>query len=262
MKKAALVLSGGGVLGVAHVGFLEKVWEDYEFDWYAGVSAGSIVAACLAMGKNPHDIWKIINDTKLFKIIFDISPSNFGLVSGSKVYEILEEVFGDARFEDLEKPLFIGATNFSTGNRVVISSGRIADAVRASISVPIVFDPYWHEEREEWLVDGGLSQNFPLDTAVEKYKGDLIIGIDVGSNIDPDIDFGEKKDFFKKPKYLTDSMVRMFRIFYKNQSQVTDSRIKIVTPDIAQYSAAEVLKIKEIYQAGEDSGLKFLVEAS
>ena len=258
MKKSALALSGGGVLGVAHLGFLETLWDDYEFDMYAGVSAGAIVSACLALGKTPKEVWDIIHDTKIFKVLFDISPRNFGLFSGEKVYKILGEIFEDAQFEDTKYPLFIGATDFSTGKRLVINTGSIADAVRASISVPIVFEPYFHKELEKWLVDGGLSQNLPLDTVLEKYKGEHIIGIDVGSDIDPTEDFS-KKEFFAKGKHLTEALIRTFRIFYKNQQHfIEDPRVQIIRPKLAKYSAADVLKLKEIYKVGEESGKAFL----
>lgn len=258
MKKSALVLSGGGVLGVAHLGFLKSIQGSCEFDYYGGVSAGAIVGACLALGKTSDEIWEIIQKKNLFGLLFDFTPRNFGLFSGEKVYKVLDEIFEEKTFENTKYPLFIGATDFSTGERVVISSGRIVDAVRASLSVPIVFEPFWHPTEKKWLVDGGLSQNFPVDTAIENYKGDSILAIDVGSDIDVTEDFSKKK-WIKKGKDLGESLVRTIRIFYKNQQTfVPDDRVQVIRPNLAHYSAADVLKIKQIYAEGRRCGDEFL----
>lgn len=258
MKKSALVLSGGGVLGVAHLGFLHATQKNYTFDWYAGVSAGAIVAACLALGKTTDEIWKIILEKNLFGLLFDFTPRNFGLFSGEKVYKILDEIFEEKTFEDLQYPLFIGATDFSTGHRVTINSGALVDAVRASLSVPVIFEPFWHSKEQKWLVDGGLSQNFPVDIAIENYPGDLILAIDVGSDIDPKEDFSKQK-WIEKGKNLTESLVRTIRIFYKNQQTFKpDSRVQVIRPHLSNYSAADVLKIKEIYEHGQRCGEEFL----
>lgn len=251
-------MSGGGVLGVAHLGFLQSIENHYEFDSYAGVSAGAIVAACLATGKTSDEIWHIILEKNLFGLLFDFSPRNFGFFSGEKVYKILEEIFEEKTFEDLKYPLYIGATDFSTGQRITLTSGRIVEAVRASLSVPVLFEPFWHQEEKKWLVDGGLSQNFPVDTAIEQYKGDLILAIDVGSDIDTQEDFSKKK-WTQKGKNLTESLIRTIRIFYKNQQTfLSDSRVKVIRPELSHYSAADVLKIKQIYSQGQLCGELFL----
>ena len=59
------------------MGFLQAVWNQYTFDFYAGVSAGAIVSSCLAIGKTPDQIWELVQDKKLIKVLFDVSPRNF-----------------------------------------------------------------------------------------------------------------------------------------------------------------------------------------
>ena len=85
-RKTALVLSGGGALGVAHIGvikILEK--QGYEFDFYSGVSAGSIIISLLAIGYNSAEIWEIVERTNFFSAMFDISKSRFGSVNFSRI---------------------------------------------------------------------------------------------------------------------------------------------------------------------------------
>lgn len=80
MKKtnSALVLSGGGALGLAHIGALRQLEKAYNFDWLAGVSAGSIVAAGIACGLNARQIERAINQTNLMELAFDFSWKNTG----------------------------------------------------------------------------------------------------------------------------------------------------------------------------------------
>lgn len=254
-KKTALVLSGGGALGAAHIGVIKKLEEkNYEFDFLAGVSAGSIICALLAIGKNSTQIKKILEDTKFFSLIFDFSNQNFGLIRGEKVYKMLENIFGDTRFKDIKTPLYIGATDFQTGEKVIINSGKIIDAVRASISVPIIFDPFFHPKLKKWLSDGGLSLNCPTDIAIKKYKGNQIYAVDVAGSFPKDIDFSEK-NYFKKLTTLRQTLERSFRIIFYNQQCCIpqDKRVKIIRPDLRDFSAWKISGMNKIIQKGEDA---------
>jgi len=88
--------------------------------------------------------------------MFDISKSRFGLIQGDKIIKLFGKYLGNQKIEDLEVPLAVGATDFSNGQRVIIVKGSLVDAIRASISVPVLFAPYFHPVEEKWLVDGGF----------------------------------------------------------------------------------------------------------
>lgn len=258
MKKSALVLSGGAALGIAHIGVLKNLEKIYQFDFIAGVSAGAIVGGGIACGKTPAEIWDAIEETSLFEIAFDISFKNSGFISGDKIHEILDEIYEGKTFEDLEIPFYVSATDFSSGDQIIISSGKIADAVRASMAVPVVFEPFFHSECQKFLVDGGLSQNFPVDLAIEKYKGAKIIGINV-ANLPPlPEDFGTKK-FFGRNTDLLKSTQRTFKIFFKNQQKhfPNDPRVQIIEPDLSEFSSTTLShrKFKKIIEAGENHKL-------
>jgi predicted acylesterase/phospholipase RssA len=259
-KKSALVLSGGGALGVAHIGVIKNLEEkNYQFDFLVGISAGAIVTSALAIGLRAEEIWNLLNDKKLFRLAFDASKTNFGLISGDKILEKLEEIFGDTRIEDLETSLYIGATNFETGARHTFNTGKITHAIRASLSVPVLFNPYFHPEEKTWFVDGGLSQNFPLDIALEQYAGKKIIGIDVAGGFPIRQDFHQEKTI-KKISHLTKTLERTFRIIFKNQQQYfpPDPRVTILRPDLSQFKSVNPFKIRSIYQAGIDHPLEDL----
>ena len=257
-QSSALILSGGGALGLAHVGALKTLEKQYDFDFLAGVSAGSIVAAGIACGMNAKQIEYAIEQTNLFNIAFDVSWKNTGLISGDNILESLNKIYGERTFEDLKIPLFIGATDFSTGERVIITEGRIADAVRASLAIPVVFEPYFHKESGRYLVDGGLSQNFPLDLAIENYQGDKIIGINV-ANLKPLADDFDTEKFFGTTKDLVGNLQRTFRIFFQNQQThfPTDDRVEIIEPDLTEFSSATLSrsKFKQIMDVGENTAV-------
>lgn len=252
MEKAALVLSGGGGLGVAHVGALSVLEKKFEFDFFIGVSAGAIVTASVACGLSAEKISEILHKQNFFSLAFDFSPSSFGLLRGEKVLNLLKEVFDERTFEDLpkEKPLIVCATNFQTGEVVRITSGSIANAVRASLSVPILFEPFEYEGM--WLVDGGLSNNFPLDIAIQEYSGTRIIGVDVSIDLSAKVPCAERKMFGKIVRFQK-TLERTFRIFFKSQQRLfpQDDRVTILRPNLAGYATIDLGKLVEIEKRGE-----------
>ncbi len=252
-QKSALVLSGGGGLGLAHVGALKFLEKKYDFEYYAGVSAGAIVAASHAVGKSADEISEIIFSQNFFSLAFDFSKSNFGILRGQKVLNLLEEVFENKTFEELEisgKTLKIYATNFQNGDRVEISSGKISEAVMASLSVPILFEPL--QKDGKWLVDGGLTGNFPMEETLANYAGEKIVGIDVATSLDEEKDFSQKK-WFGKAAGMQNTLERTFRIFFKAQQNFdkNDSRLQIFTPDLTEFKTIDITKLRAIEDAGE-----------
>jgi NTE family protein len=253
--KSALVLSGGGALGLAHVGALKRLEKQYRFDCLFGVSAGAIVTAGMACGMNAKQIETAIKKTNLFDMAFDFSWKNTGLITGDAIRDSLNEIYGERTFEDLNVPLFIGATDFSTGERVTLSEGNIAAAVRASMAVPVLFEPYFHKPSGRYLVDGGLTQNFPIDLAMETYQGDKIIGIDV-ANVKPVAEDFHTDKFFGRNKDLVKNLQRTFRIFFQSQQQFTpDERVEIFRPDLSDFSSSALSHSTHlaIIEAGEKS---------
>ena len=244
-KQSALVCSGGGALGVVLLGIMHALEQKgYTFDFYAGVSAGAIITSLHAAGYHSNEIWDIIQRTNIFSLAFDFSRSNFGFLKGDKIHSILDEALEGKHFEDLDSPLWIGTTNFSNGDRVMLNKGKIADAVRASLSVPVLFQPFFHPERELWLVDGGLSQNFPLDTAIKKYQGSCIIGLDAAGGIHSEVNFAESKKFGKN---IVQTLGRSFKIMFYNQQQCfpDDERVHIFAPDLSPFNTTDVFKLKK-----------------
>ena len=104
------------------------------------------------------------------------------------------------------------------------------------------------------VVDGGLAQNFPLDIATEKYKGDKIIGVDVATSFDVNIDF-EQKRIFKKISTLQKTLERTFRIIFLSQQKYLpkDKRIKIIRPNLQEFTTLGIFSVKKIIQKGREA---------
>lgn len=156
-----LVLSGGGARGFAHVGVL-KVFEDIgaDFDVVSGVSMGAIIGGFYAAGLSAQKIEDIVVGVGWREII-DVSLKT-GVLKGERLDGFLREHLPDT-FEELEKPFAVGATDIETGEAVILASGDLVTAIRASACFPGAFEPVHINGRT--LADGGIVNNLPVDAA-------------------------------------------------------------------------------------------------
>jgi len=153
-----LALGGWAARGIAHVGVLKYLEEnDLQPKEVSGTSMGSIIAAFIATGKTST---QIIEYLKNIKFITLIDPSlQSGLIKWEKIKQLFEEIFWDTYIEDTKIPLRIVATDIDSWKKKVFTTWKIVDALRASIGIPGVFDPYVIEGCR--YVDGWLTENIP-----------------------------------------------------------------------------------------------------
>ncbi len=176
---AALILGGGGAKGLSHIGVLRYLEEkEIQVNSITGTSIGALLGGLYASGKTVAEIEEIALKIDLKQVVNLFSPtiSKSGITSGKKVEEYLFSLFGDVRIEGLKIPYKAVSTDINTGNEVIIDGGRLVDAVRASISIPLVFEPVVNESGI--LVDGGLVNPLPVNIAWESYE-DPIIAVNV-----------------------------------------------------------------------------------
>lgn len=172
MTKIGLILSGGGVRGFAHLGLLQALDESgIRPGAISGVSSGAIVGALYAAGHRPADILAFMKGHSYFGWSH-FSLKGDGFFSMRPLLDTLEKYIPGDSFERLQTRLYVTATNFSRNEAVVFSSGPLYQAVIASASVPVIFEPVMWEG--SLLMDGGLLNNFPLEP-LEK-ECDLLIG--------------------------------------------------------------------------------------
>ncbi len=177
-----IALGGGGARGFAHIGVLKVLEREGIFPrLVAGTSMGGVIGAMYAAGLSATQMEaEAVKATSrradMIRAI-DVSVSQTGLVRGARIYDYIAGVIGlETKFSDLRRPLSMVAVDLNTGREVVLHSGRVADAVRATISVPGVFRPV--EIGRLRLVDGGMLNNVPVDV-VRKMGADVVIAVDV-----------------------------------------------------------------------------------
>ena len=180
-KKIALVLSGGGARGLAHIGAIETLESHgYEITSIAGCSMGALIGGMYAAGKLPEvKDWVLELDRRKVLSLVDFSLSLPHLVKGDRVMEALKEIVPDVNIENLPIPYTAVATDWNSGKEVVFDHGSLYDAIRASISIPLFLNPVRREEM--LLVDGGLVNSLPLNRVV-RHSGDLLFGINVSTH--------------------------------------------------------------------------------
>lgn len=226
-KKVALVLSGGGALGISHIGVI-KVLEKYSIpiDIVVGTSMGSLVGASYCAGLTVEQMTDFACKFKTIDL-FDFNFDNTGLFSGKGVMKTISKFLPDMNIEYLNKAFACVATDLYTEKEVVFKVGSLRDAVRASISIPGIFVPL--KKDEMLLVDGGLLNNMPEDIAVEM-GADVIISVDVL----------DKFKLNKKPKNIIDTLMYSLAVSTKViqgfKSQHADVVLKPDMKDLSQLS--------------------------
>ena len=211
--KVGLVLGGGGAKGAAEVGVLKVIEKaGIPIDYIAGTSIGSIVGSLYAAGYSAAELetmfcqqeWLTLltdrrsdlgNDPYKVKdgvtyifgcpVIGEIKEGvicGFGVVRGERVEQVIDSMArqkGCAEFEKLQTPFRCVAADFRSAKEVVLKSGKLSRAVRASMSIPGIFKPVNQDGMN--LVDGGMMNNLPVDV-VKQMGADIIITIDLQQN--------------------------------------------------------------------------------
>ncbi|WP_227173612.1 patatin-like phospholipase family protein [Marinobacter sp. CA1] len=273
--KVGLVLSGGGAKGLAHVGVL-RVLEEIRVpvDYIAGTSAGSAVAAMYALGMpvdeieqrfidmnwlssfrdNPGRIYRPVRRTRedwRYPVVPGIGVSadgvhlGQGLISGQNLGFILNELTRDAAlvrdFDQLAIPFRAVATDLETGEEVVLREGSLADAVRASMSIPGVYAPLTLDGRV--LVDGGVANNIPI-SVVQDMGADVVIAVDI---TDPLASGDRLREAFSVVGQLTTMLTRENAV---EQLARLGEKDVLIRPDLEGVTSADFYQAARIFEIG------------
>ncbi len=252
MKKIGLALGGGGAKGLAHIPILE-VFDDLGIRPYriAGTSIGAVIGALYASGVAGRQIRKIVRNMVVSKgesfretlkkkdilkwiEFMDLEFGRHGLFKGDKVMAFLYQAMGASAFEELKIPLRVVATDFWTSRQVVLESGKLLPAVKASMALPGVFMPVTLRGRV--LIDGGGVNPVPHDLLDDC---DVVVAIDVMGRM------GRNR---KKAPNLFRAVLGMFDIM---QNSIIAEKIKNHSPDIYIKPDITNVDILEFYKADE-----------
>lgn len=187
--RVAVVVGSGGMKCAAGVGLWKVLHrEGIPVDLVVGCSGGSIYTAAMALEMDPaeaeahtHVMWnglfRRLHYRSVFRSIFSRwlgFNERTGLIDDRAIAQVMHDLYGEATFEDTKIRLRLAATDLHTGERVEISTGRIADAVRASIAIPVLLRPWSINGR--LVVDGGASDPLPVSIAIRE-GADIILAM-------------------------------------------------------------------------------------
>lgn len=279
-QKVGLVLSGGGAKGIAHIGILKALEENnIPIDYITGTSMGGIVGAMYAAGYSPAQIEKIAlsrdfqdwvggrytSDYSFFFQKKSINPSiltaklsvdsnlrlsvRSNLVNDIPLNFALLELFSQAsaiskdNFDNLFVPYRCMVSDVLSQTSITVSKGSLAEAVRATMTVPLIYRPIKLEEK--YVFDGGLYNNFPADIMKSSFNPDIMIGSNVSS-----------KNFNEYPKSTDDRLMNRLMIFMflsKSDSTLIGKNGIYIQPDLAGYSVSNFNPVAALIKQGYDA---------
>lgn len=180
-KKLGLALGSGAARGFAHLGVLQALEEKgIRIDYISGCSIGALIGALYCSGMPVVEIIDLAVGMEPWEWI-DISVPKKGLVQGRKLEQLIKKLTKGKKFEQLEIPLAVVASDLSTGERVIMDTGYVYEAVRASVAIPGIIAPF--EQDGRILADGGLVDPVPVDL-VKRMGAEYTIGVNLGSWIE------------------------------------------------------------------------------
>jgi NTE family protein len=244
-KSIGLVLSGGGVRGVAHLGVLKLLEEmGLRPSFISGTSAGALVGALYAAGHPINAIFEAFKETPLLKVA-NFTHRKPGFIDIEKFMQKLEEYFPGNSFESLKIKLFVTATDLIHGQSKTFHEGELIKPVLASCAVPVVFTPV--KIGPTLYTDGGALNNFPTEPL--NGRSDITIGV----NVHP------LKD--TQAENIRSALSVMERIFhltvhYQSVQKYHLCNVVIVPQGLAGIGTFERGRFEEIYEMGYQAALE------
>lgn len=269
-KDVALVLSGGGARGYAHIGAIKVLQKNgFNITSVAGTSMGALVGGILASGQLPQfEEWILSLDIMEILKLTDFTFSRKGLVKGRKVFDRIKQIVPDRNIEDLLIPYCAVATDIIHGTETVFTRGDLFDAIRASVSIPTVFLPLRIDEN--FYVDGGLLNPVPVNR-VKRHKGDLLFVVDVNSPVPfdqkkmdpepiPDTTHLKKIDLLRRKFHNVfpekkNKDIGMINLTHKSiitmMRKISDLTLEKYHPDLLIHVSKESFNIYDFYKAAQ-----------
>jgi predicted acylesterase/phospholipase RssA/CRP-like cAMP-binding protein len=268
----ALVLSGGGGRGFAHMG-VHRAFEKLgiPIDYIVGTSMGAVMGAMIESTANNAEI---LTAARVFdhprKVLFDPTVPFAALQASKKVTRLMQRLYRDLQLEDLWVPFATVATNLSTTQRVVYERGPLWLAVRASLAIPGVFVPVIDDG--DVIVDGGAVDNFPIKLAAELCRTSKVIGV----NVTPYKERKREYDFnmavsgwrllfnrlnpfsrrLRAPSIGNTVMRTMVLAGTQNEIAQRGLLDLLITPDVRRWGMSDYGAYEELADAGYESALE------
>lgn len=244
-----IVLSGGGIRGIAHIGVLRALFEHGVYpDCIAGASAGAIVGALYAAGYDPAEMLEFFEKKNPFRLS-NVSITKPGIIDTDKVRADFEEYFPDNSFEALQRKLYVLATDLTRGEPVEFHTGELIPAVLASSAYPGMFTPI--EIDGHIYADGGIVNNFPSELLTGRCG--TLLGVHASEMREMNrSDFGNALSVLKRA-----FEVGMYRT---SRAKYGTCHVVVRPPNLAQFGIFETKHNDEIEAVGYEAALERMPE--
>jgi NTE family protein len=239
-QRVGLAMGGGAARGIAHIGVLEVLAQHHiQIDCIAGTSAGAIVGGMYAAGLSPQRMEELVRRTSWLEIA-SLSLPKLGLLNFDRVTQWIEDCLKDhpARFEDLKMPFAAVAADIVSGDLVAITEGKLADALRASASVPGILTPI--RLNGHLLVDGGIVNNLPV-SVTRRLGADYVIAIDL---LPPGTVGG------KEPQNVMELTLTAFYMLMRSTHKDGAMADRVIVPKIGHINLVDLGRVDDLLEAG------------
>jgi NTE family protein len=219
-KTVSLVLGSGGARGLAHIGIIHELKErGFEIASISGCSIGALIGGVYAAGKlDEFEGWIRAITKKDIVSLLDMSWTGDGLIKGDKIIDTLVELIGDKTIEELPIPFTAMAVDIKNEKEVWLNSGRLFDAIRASISLPLFFTPVRYKDIH--LIDGGVLNPVPIAPTFGD-DTDLTIAVNLSG---PPIEKVDPTGEQQQPAEISSPLSSKVREFFRDLQSSEDIR--------------------------------------
>ena len=246
-KSIGLVLSGGGVRGMAHIGLIKALREhQIEAKVVAGTSIGALVGALYANNNSVEEMLTFFKETPLFQYSF-FTINKPGFIDTERYAGIFKNFFPENTFESLQRPLYIVATDLLSGKERVFNSGELIKPLLASAALPPVFSPV--EINDILYADGGIMNNFPKEYVEDKTE------FIIGSNVSVTVPL-QKKDL--RNSFQLTGRVTSLMIHASNDEKLHQCDLYIEPKELDQIGVLDKKGIENAFTIGYEHGSRAL----
>lgn len=263
-KKVGLALCGGGARAFSHIGVL-KVLEELGVDIkaIAGTSMGAIIGAIYCSGKGIKEMETYVHsmDWKSFLLFSELSLSRRGLINWRRLEVELKKFLEDKTFKDCRIKFCCVATELITGKKVILSKGKLIDAVKSSFSIPGFLPPVCVDDRV--FIDGGIIEPLPTES-LKRMGVNYIIASSITLDRDREKYIMDAEGCRKQNKnklsirnILDTSLSIVQREMTRDSLNIADIKIE---PEVGDFGFFDLTKGDEIIQRGEDAARKKIRE--